>query len=127
MKRVFTLLGLCLCMYTCLAQTTTITGIIQEYNSSLALSGVTIQEKGTSNGTTSDNNGAFTLAVSQPNVTLLFSSVGYESQEIRINGRSRLNVLLLPATNVLNDVVVTALGIQRNKKELGYSIQTVRS
>jgi hypothetical protein len=59
-------------MYTCLAQTTTITGIIQEYNSSLALSGVTIQEKGTSNGTTSDNNGAFTLAVSQPNVTLLF-------------------------------------------------------
>jgi TonB-linked SusC/RagA family outer membrane protein len=114
-------------MYTCLAQTTTITGIIQEYNSSLALSGVTIQEKGTSNGTTSDNNGAFTLAVSQPNVTLLFSSVGYESQEIRINGRSRLNVLLLPATNVLNDVVVTALGIQRNKKELGYSIQTVRS
>jgi hypothetical protein len=123
MKRVFALLGLCLFIYPCFAQITTITGVIQEYNTGLFLPGVTVQEKGTSNGITSNDNGAFTLAVSQPNATLIFTSVGYETQEIRLNGRSSLTILLLPGNNVLNDVVVTALGIQRNKKELGYAIR----
>jgi TonB-linked SusC/RagA family outer membrane protein len=127
MKFIFTFIGVCLFMFSGFSQNITITGLIQEVITGNLLSGVSIQEKGTNTGSTSNMDGAFSLTVTSANATLVFSYIGYITQEVKLNNKNEVNISLVQNTNVLNDVVVTALGIQRNKKELGYSIQTIRS
>ncbi len=87
--------------------------------------GVTVTEKGTSNATVTDNKGNFSITVKAPNSILVFSSVGYKDVEIAIAGKSKLSVTIENNTNDLSGVVVTALGITRAKKSLGYSIEEV--
>jgi len=86
-----------------------------------ALPGVTIQVKETGGGTETDAQGRFSLNLTD-NATLSISSVGYESQEIKVHpGEGDLVIVLHDLKKVLNEVVVTALGIKREAKELGYS------
>ncbi|MCE5179710.1 MAG: SusC/RagA family TonB-linked outer membrane protein [Porphyromonadaceae bacterium] len=80
--------------------------------------GATIQVKGTSQGTVSDIDGNFTLSA-PANGTLVISFVGYQTQEISVTSNPR--VVLIQDTELLEEVVVTALGIQRQKRSLGYS------
>lgn len=126
MKNIFTLL--CVCFYFVgQSQSVTISGYIRDATSFTPLSNVSILEKGTGNGTASRADGTYTLAVSSSKTVLVVSAVGYNTQEFSLNNNKQLNISLLPSASLLKEVVVTALGIQRNKQELGYSIQTVRS
>lgn len=72
-------------------------------------------EKGTTNGTVTDLDGNYTLTVQTANPVLLFSYVGYQKKELPVVG-SVLNVTLEDDSQVLNEVVVTALGIRKKRK-----------
>lgn len=89
------------------------------------LPGVTIVEKGTSNGTTSNASGNFRISVSGPNAVLIFRFLGYTTKEVPVSGRSTIGVTLETNTKILSNVVVTALGIKRSERALGYSVGTV--
>lgn len=88
------------------------------------LPGVSIKVKGTSFGTTSDINGAFSINVPD-NAILVFSFIGYQAQEVAVGGKTSVTVSLVPSSKGLNEVVVTALGIKKDEKKLGYSVTTV--
>ncbi|MEP6927514.1 MAG: TonB-dependent receptor plug domain-containing protein, partial [Ginsengibacter sp.] len=85
----------------------------------------TVQQKGTKNAVTANDNGTFSINVTGNNVKLLISSVNYGSREIIVGNQSTYNIELKDAGN-LSEVVVTALGIRREKKALGYSSQEVK-
>lgn len=86
-----------------------------------ALPGVTIMLAGTSRGTVTDPDGNFSLRI-EPQSTLIISYIGYEHQEIPLQDDSYLYVVLTPVTMNLSEVVVTALGVQREKRSLSYSV-----
>jgi TonB-linked SusC/RagA family outer membrane protein len=85
----------------------------------------TVQQKGTKNGVTAKNDGTFSINVSGSNARLIISSVNYETREIAVGNQSSVNIELKEAGN-LSEIVVTALGIKREKKALGYSAQEVK-
>jgi len=85
----------------------------------------TIVVKGTTIGTTTDINGRFELTVPDPNDVLVISYVGYIRQEVPLNGRTEIEVKLVYRIIGVGDVVVTALGIDRESRALGYSVATV--
>jgi TonB-linked SusC/RagA family outer membrane protein len=87
--------------------------------------GVNVVVKGTTVGTTTDADGKYSLEVGDANITLVFSFVGYAVQEVVVAGRTTVDVSLSPDIAALNEVVVTALGIKKESKKLGYATQTV--
>jgi TonB-linked SusC/RagA family outer membrane protein len=89
--------------------------------------GATILEKGTTNGVITDIDGQFTISVAGPSAVLQISSVGFASQEIAVGTNSQLNVTLQEDATELNEVVVTALGFEERKDELGYATSRVSS
>lgn len=90
------------------------------------LPGVTVYVKGnTKIGTTTDANGRYVLQVPD-NATLVFSMIGFASQEVAVNGRSAINVQLLPATNKLGVTVVTAFGRKQRKEAVVGAVTTIR-
>ena len=104
----------------------TVTGIVRDENGQ-GFPGVNIIVKGTSSGTTTDVNGRYALQVEDDNATLVFSFVGYNEQEIALAGRTVLDVTMEPNLKALDEVVVTALGIERSQKSLGYATTKVNS
>jgi TonB-linked SusC/RagA family outer membrane protein len=103
-----------------------ITGTVSDNNSSSGIPGVSILVKGTKTGTTTDAQGKF--AINAPaNGTLIFSLVGYSSKEVSIGNQSVINVSMTESTENLEEVVVTALGIKKEAKKLGYATTTVAS
>jgi TonB-linked SusC/RagA family outer membrane protein len=91
------------------------------------MAGVTVQEKGASRVTTTNEHGNFELTVSGPEVILVFTYVGYANTEILLNGRQELNVIMETGkAQELSGVVVTALGITRTKRSLGYSVGEIK-
>lgn len=89
------------------------------------LPGVTVLIKGTTNGTVTDVNGKYTLPNVPDGAVIQFSFVGMETQEIAAGGRSTIDVTLAESSIGVDEVVVTALGISREKKSLGYSVAEV--
>ncbi|RAJ94120.1 TonB-linked SusC/RagA family outer membrane protein [Larkinella arboricola] len=89
------------------------------------LPGVSIVVKGTQQGTTSDAVGNFSINVPSANSVLVFSFVGYTAQEVPVGSQTSLNIRLLAESRALDEVVVTALGIRRETKSLGYSVTKV--
>lgn len=87
----------------------------------LPLAGASVQEKGTTTGTTTNNDGNFTLTVSSANATLVISSIGYEQQEVALNGRTDITVALVTSTKVIDQVVVIGYGTA-SKRDLTGSI-----
>jgi len=85
----------------------------------------TVQIKGTNTGTTTDQDGNFKLNASGSDVVLVIRSVGYTSQDLKVGAGSQANAVLQTSNESLQEVVVTALGVQRKKNELPYSAQTV--
>lgn len=102
-----------------------VTGRITDING-VPLPGVTIQLKGTTTGVQSNTEGRFSINAASGSV-LVISYVGYETQEVTIHGNGPVVVALKDLRKVLNEVVVTALGIKRQAKELGYSTARVGS
>lgn len=90
----------------------TITGRVVD-GTGTALSGVSIQVKGTTIGTTSNNEGNFTITVPNANSILVFTSIGYTMMEYPLNGQTNINVVLATADQVMNQVVVVGYGTQR--------------
>ncbi len=89
------------------------------------LPGVAVRAKGTSTGVTTDFEGNYNLQVPEGVSTLVYSFVGFNTQEIEIGNRSVINVELAEDVKQLEEVVVTALGIERSKNELSYAAQSV--
>mgnify|MGYP006176897215 CR=1 FL=1 len=87
----------------------------------LPLPGVNVLVKGTTIGTVTDVNGNYRIAAPDDATTLVFSSVGYSTEEIEIGGRTVINIELAPDIQALSEVVVTALGIEKVAKTLGYA------
>jgi TonB-linked SusC/RagA family outer membrane protein len=85
----------------------------------------TVVEKGTTNQTLSDGEGAFRLQVT-PGATLVISSVGFKALEAPASTSAALHLVIQPTAADLNEVVVTALGVKRQKKSLGYAVQEVK-
>lgn len=96
-------------------------------NNGNKLAGVSIIIKGTNIGTTTNLNGQYALRVPNENVSLVFSYLGFISQEIALAGRATVNVEMLEESTGLSEVVVTALGITRETRTLGYSTTTVNT
>lgn len=90
------------------------------------LAGASIQVKGSTTGTTTNNDGNFTLTVADANVTLVISSIGYDPQEVALSGRTEITVSLLRSTSELDQVVVIGYGTA-NKRDLTGSIVTVKA
>ena len=112
--------------YTLLAQTIVITGTLTSaVEGEGPIPGVTVQVKGTTIGTTTDATGKYTLTVPQSATTLIFSYIGMKKQEVQIGGRTVINGTMEADILGLDEVVVTSLGISREKKALGYTVQDV--
>ncbi|KKB46053.1 SusC/RagA family TonB-linked outer membrane protein [Parabacteroides gordonii] len=107
------------------AQTTKITGSVISADDNEPIIGASIVVKGTMVGTVTDFNGAFSLDVPSSAKTLVISYVGMKSQEVGVS--SRVNVKLLSDTQDLDEIVVTAMGIKRERKALGYAAQDLKS
>jgi len=89
----------------------------------MGLPGVSIIIKGTVVGTVTNIDGGFSLSGIKSTDTLLISFMGYESQEIVIGKQQIINIFMRVSANELGEVVVTALGIKRQQREIGYSTQ----
>jgi TonB-linked SusC/RagA family outer membrane protein len=103
-----------------------VSGVVTDENGQ-GFPGVNVIVKGTSTGTTTDVNGRYALEVENDNAVLVFSFVGYNEQEIALGGRTILDVQMQPNLQALDEVVVTALGIERAQKSLGYATAKVSS
>lgn len=108
-----------------LAAQAPIKGVVKD-TTGQTLPGVSVTVKGTTNGTQTDVNGAFTLNAN-PGDVLVFTYVGYQSQEVVVGNSNQLSIVLRAAARQLSEVVVTALGIKRESKTLSYGVQTFKS
>jgi TonB-linked SusC/RagA family outer membrane protein len=117
--------GKTLSVYSETQQGMTVTGKVTSAADKGNLPGVNIQVKGTQTGTFTNKDGVFTIDVPERNATLVFSFIGYETLEIPIDGRKSIDVTMLENVKALDEVVVTALGITRKEKSLGYSVGKV--
>lgn len=105
------------------AQELTVSGTVTGPEDS-GIPGITIQVKGTNTGTVTNASGHYQISVPD-NASLIFRGIGFETQEVAVNGRSTVNVTMTSSTAQLNELVVTALGLSREKKSLGYAQQEV--
>jgi TonB-linked SusC/RagA family outer membrane protein len=109
------------------AQQKTITGTVTGADDGQPVIGCTVQLKGTSIGITTDVNGKYSLTIPQNAATLVFSFIGMKSQEVEIGTRTVIDVVLQSELVGLNEVVVTAFGVSREKKAIGYSVQDIKN
>jgi outer membrane receptor protein involved in Fe transport len=122
-KRLPMLVGLLfLLANTVFAQTVEVSGRVTDTKGD-PLAGVSISEKGTLNGASTGANGIFKITV-KTNAILIFSSVGFAAKEMTVSG-STLNVSLEGTVVQISEVVVTSMGIKREKKALGYAVSTI--
>lgn len=107
------------------AQEVEVTGTVVTEEGQSPIPGVNVQEVGTNRGTTTDAEGQFALEVSSAEATLRFSFVGFESRSIDLEGRTELTVTLAEEVEALDEVVVTAFGLEQEQRGLGYSVEQV--
>jgi len=108
------------------AQTREISGLVTSSEDGSTIPGASIVVKGTTLGTVTDMDGRFTLKVPQSANTLMISFVGMVSAEVPLTGSTNYTIKLKSENISVNEVVVTALGIAKDKKALGYSVQDVK-
>jgi TonB-dependent SusC/RagA subfamily outer membrane receptor len=90
------------------------------------IAGVSVSVKGTAIGINTGIDGRYSLTIPQDAKTLVFSFIGMKKQEVEISGRNIIDILMEPDVLGLDEVVVTALGISRERKSLGYATQEVK-
>ncbi len=100
------------------AQTSSVSGRVSDEKGEL-LAGIAVYEKGTTNGTLTDNNGQYTLKLTSADPTLVFSALGYEEQEISVNKRAIVDVALVTVIDELDEIVVVGYGTQRKISVVG--------
>ena len=104
----------------------TVTGKVRDENGA-DFPGVNVLVKGTSVGTSTDINGQYSLEVPDESAVLVFSFIGYTTQEVTVGSRTTIDLAMTPDVQSLDEVVVTALGIERSSKSLGYATTKVDS
>lgn len=102
-----------------------VSGVVQD-DTGLPLPGVNVLVKNTSNGTTTDGEGRYTIAVPEDGAILVFSFIGFNTQEIAVNGRAAINVRMLPDIATLEEVVVVGYGEQRREEVIG-SVASIKA
>ncbi|MEZ0483792.1 SusC/RagA family TonB-linked outer membrane protein [Fibrella aquatica] len=107
----------CLCTVPALAQERMITGRVSDEQ--ISLPGVTVTVKGSTRGTTTDSEGTYRISVPNDQAVLVFSSVGFSSQELVVGNRSSINVTLTNDERALNEVVVVGYGTQKKSQLTG--------
>ncbi|MCG8476052.1 MAG: SusC/RagA family TonB-linked outer membrane protein, partial [Cytophagales bacterium] len=107
------------------AQSRQVTGRVTDKETGEGIPGVTVMEKGTTNGVGTDFDGKFSIKVMGSSAVLVFNSVGYAPQEVEVGNRTVINLQMAENVTELESVVVTALGISREKASLGYAVQEV--
>lgn len=108
------------------AQDRTVSGKVTAAEDGSGLPGVNVVVKGTTNGTVTDSNGAYSLNVPSEGQFLVFTFIGLKSEEVQIGDRTSVDISLSLDVTQLSEVVVTALNIPRDKASLGYSTQQVK-
>lgn len=116
---------LLLVSWTALAQPKTVTGFITDPEGK-PIPNVTVRLLNSTIGTSSDATGQFSIQVPGPDATLEFSIIGFATQQMRVGDNQTLQISLRAGAQSLQEVVVTALGVSRDKRALGYATQTVR-
>src|ERR1700712_2974338 len=111
---------------TTFAQSRVVTGTVTDQDDKSTLPGVTVKVGNTTQGTQTNAEGKFSITVPENETRLAVSFVGYITQEVAINGQTNLNIALAPNQIHLNEVIVTALGISRQEKSLGYAAQQIK-
>lgn len=101
-----------------------VTGMVTASSDGFGLPGLSILIKGTTTGAVTDQEGKYSIEASNDDV-LVFSFVGFETQEVPVGGRSVIDIVMQESMAALDEVVVTALGIKREEKSLGYSVGKV--
>lgn len=99
-----------------------VSGTVKDLNGNL-IPGVSVAQKGTTSGTTTDVDGKFTLKVTNENAVLQFSFVGMKTLMLPLNGKTYFEVVLENQSVGIDEVVVTAMGIKRSEKSLAYATQ----
>jgi iron complex outermembrane receptor protein len=125
-KCMLTLFALFIGIGVLMAQEVRITGTVTSSEDGASLPGVSVVRKGTTTGTTTDMDGKYSISVPRGSV-LVFSFIGMQSHEMTVENATIYDVILKTETTGINEVVVTALGIKRDKKALGYSISSIKS
>ena len=110
--------------FTADAQNNKVSGVVRDVNGD-PLIGATVMVKGTNRGTATDLDGKYSIAAA-PGSTLVISYIGAKPMEVQVSGNT-MDVTLSDDSNVLSDVVVTALGIKKDKKSLGYAVDDLKA
>jgi TonB-linked SusC/RagA family outer membrane protein len=126
-KLLQTVLLLMLTSVAVMAQERVVSGTVTSAEEGSALPGVNVLIKGTAIGTATDSNGKFTLSVPGNDATLAFSFIGLESKEVQVGDRSIIDVTLALDVTQLSEVIVTALGIESQKRQIGTSMTQVKT
>ena len=108
------------------AQNVQVTGIATSAEDGSPMPAVAVAVQGTGRGTTTDLDGAYSISVPS-NGTLVFSFLGYDDAVVPVNGRTTINVALQPGAILVDDVVITALGISKAEKAIGYAATTIKA
>ncbi len=117
-----------LTLFTCapsLAQEHKVTGTVTSAEDNSPMPGVNVLVKGKTTGTITDINGNYSINVSGSDAVLVFSFIGFNPKEITVGGQSVINVSMTTAATQLGEIVVTSLGIKREKKAITYAAQSV--
>lgn len=124
-RKLFMLFSMCFISFGIYAQERTVSGKVSSSEDNQPLPGVSVLIKGSSTGVTTDIDGNYKISVPSSESTLIFSYIGQKTVEVVVGSRSVVDVSMESAVQQLSEVVVTALGIQREQKSLGYSVQEV--
>lgn len=103
----------------------TVSGTVTDSKTGETIPGVSVSIAGTTQGALTDMDGKYSLKVTSMNDTLVFSFIGFTPQKVAIKGRTTINIQLAQEATLLDEVVVTALNINRTKSSLGYSVSTL--
>lgn len=102
-----------------------VTGLVRSASEGTPISGASVSVKGTSVAAATNDNGRYSINVPNAEAVLVFTFLGHESLEVTVGQRSTIDVTLSPSQELISEVVVTALGIERETKSLGYSVAKV--
>jgi TonB-linked SusC/RagA family outer membrane protein len=108
------------------AQNKTVTGTVTGADDGQSIPGVSVTIQGTGVGTQTDVQGRYSISIPAGAQSLTFSYVGYVSQSVQVGSQSVINIKLVQDSKALSEVVVTALGIERDKRSLNYAVQEIK-
>jgi iron complex outermembrane recepter protein len=124
LKKLFLFLPVFFCVAIVFAQERQVSGTVKDAQGN-PIANASYLIKGTKTGGVTDANGHFSIAVKSPKTILVFSSVDFVPKEVTVGQNSQLDIVLENSNNSMKEVVVTALGIKREAKAIGYSVQQV--